>query len=65
MVVRGLKVQMRYKYIKSFNGYKLTLNAICEGFKYKEGWLIIKPENGINKIMYREECFELVTDYGL
>ena len=56
---------MRYKYIKSFNGYKLTLNAIYEGVKYKDGWLIIKPENGINKIMYREECFELVTDYGL
>lgn len=53
---------MKYKYVKSFNEYKLTLNKIYEGFKYKDGWLIIKPDNGIDKILYKEEYFQIITN---
>ena len=52
---------MRYKYVKEHNNYDLTLGKEYEGYKYKDGWLLIKDDN-YNSVLYREACFERIED---
>lgn len=48
---------MRYRYVTEHNNYDLTLCKEYHGYKYKDGWVLIKDDND-NSILYREECFE-------
>ncbi|EQC1535587.1 hypothetical protein ACY1J9_001418 [Clostridium botulinum] len=49
---------MKYKYIKEHNNYDLTLNKEYDGFKFKDGWILIKSDDKGNQVLYREECFK-------
>lgn len=51
---------MRYRYVKEHNNYDLTLGKEYKGYKYKDGWVLIKDDN-VNSVLYREECFEKVN----
>lgn len=56
---------MKYKYVKEHNNYDLTLNKEYDGFKFKEGWILIKEDDNKNQVLYREECFkkkEMICD---
>ena len=49
---------MKYKYIKEHANYDLTLDKEYDGFKFKEGWILIESDDNENKVLYREECFK-------
>lgn len=51
---------MKVKYIRSHNNYDLTIGKIYEGTKYKNGWLLINEDDKGNRVLYREECLEVV-----
>lgn len=48
---------MKVKYIKPHNNYDLTIGKIYEGYRYKDGWFLIKADDKGNQVLYREECF--------
>lgn len=50
---------MKVKYIRSHNNYDLTIGKIYEGTKYKDGWTLIKEDDKGNRVLYREEFFEI------
>lgn len=50
---------MKVKYINPHNNYDLTIGQIYEGTKYKDGWISVKADDKGNRVLYREECFEI------
>lgn len=50
---------MKVKYIKSHNNYDLTIGKTYEGYRYKNGWLLINEDDKGNRVLYREEFFEI------
>jgi hypothetical protein len=50
---------MKVKYVKSHNNYDLTIGKIYHSTRYKDGWLLITEDDKGNRVLYREECFEI------
>ena len=50
---------MKYRYVKKHNNYDLTLDKEYQGYKYKDGWVLIKDDKA-KSVLYREECFEKI-----
>lgn len=51
-------IKMKYKYVKGHANYDLTLGKEYDGFKFKEGWILIKYDDKGKQVLYREECFK-------
>ena len=51
---------MKYKCVKSNKNYDLTLDKEYEGFKYKDGWILIRPDDRGDSVLCREEHLEVV-----
>lgn len=53
---------MKAKYAKWHNNYDLTLGKVYDAYDYSEEWLLVPRDDMGNRVLYRKDCFERVTN---